>query len=195
MKRNGDPHSPGGDKEQLGGRGGGDRVRGRGRTVHRHHQEPQKDWGSERVASSAVLASRRQTITGDTTAAAGSPLNPLSGGRPLPSKWEDAERWICSPISASDRSHFPGNRTKSKSGPLEQPGSYAGYQQSGFYSPAALGLEGWSERGFFWAGSPFSTGMFVADKALTVSRVADNNSKGVHRWLGISVIAMNKTIT
>lgn len=206
MNRNGAPISLGDDKKQLaggGGVGGGGigRGRGRGRAVHHHHhhhQEPQKGWSSERVASSAVLASRRHTITGFGAAAAGPPLSPFNSGRALPSKWEDAERWICSPISANSSSHFLRNRPKSKSGPLGQPGNYFGYagQYGSFYSPAVPGLEGWSGRAFFGAGSPFSTGVFVADETLMMSCVAEkNNSNGVHGWSGRTPIAANQCTT
>ncbi|KAK4776020.1 hypothetical protein SAY87_023981 [Trapa incisa] len=195
MNKNDASFSPGDERKQLGGGGGGrGRGRGRGGAIgvhhyhhHHHHQEPHKGWSSERVASSAILANRRHTITGISAAAAGPPLSPFNSGRALPSKWEDAERWICSPISANNSSHLLRNRPKSKSGPLgAQSTNYFGYagQYRSFYSPAVPGFEGWSGRGFFGAGSPFSTGVFVADEALMMSCVAENNN-GVHEWLGV----------
>ncbi|KAK4773012.1 hypothetical protein SAY87_028031 [Trapa incisa] len=201
MNRNGVPFSPGDDRKQLGGGGGPGgrgRGRGRGRAVgihhhhHYHHQEPQKGWSSkgwssERVASAAVVANRRHTITGIGAVAAGPPLSPFNSGRALPSKWEDAERWICSPFSVNDSSHLLRNRPKSKSGPLGgQSTNYFGYagQYGSFYSPAVPGLEGWSGRGFFGTGSPFSTGVFVADETVMMSCVAENNNKAVNEWLG-----------
>ncbi|OWM82168.1 hypothetical protein CDL15_Pgr001742 [Punica granatum] len=187
MNRNGAPFSPVDDRKQPGGGGG---ARGRTRNVHHHQQEPQLGWTSERVPSSAVLASRRHNITGLTAAATVPPLSPFNSGRALPSKWEDAERWICSPVSANgtNSSHLLRNRPKSKSGPLGvgHPGNYFGYagQYGGFYSPAVPSLEGWSGRGFFGAGSPFSAGVFVADESLMMSCVDGNNSAGVHHgWL------------
>ncbi|KAK4798820.1 hypothetical protein SAY86_031146 [Trapa natans] len=174
MNRNVTSLIPAGDNKKQ---PGGERVGERGRAVRCPCQEPRQE-------ASAVPVTRRQTVT-DT---AGSPLSPLSGGRPLPSKWEDAERWICSPISAGDRSPLPRSRTKSKSGPLEQPSNYieyAGGQHSGFYSPiaAAVELEGWTTGGFSGAGSSFSTGVFPAYESRAVSCVVENDSKGVNRWL------------
>jgi hypothetical protein len=51
---------------------------------------------------------------------------PFNRGRNLPSKWEDAERWIFSPVSGElgRRTHVPQfnrRRPKSKSGPLGSP--------------------------------------------------------------------------
>lgn len=77
----------------------------------------QKGWSSERVP---LPASRGQRY-GDNA-----PLFPFNNGRTLPSKWEDAERWICSPVSG-DGSRRPlmlppyHRRPKSKSGPLGAP--------------------------------------------------------------------------
>ncbi|XP_021752152.1 uncharacterized protein LOC110717696 [Chenopodium quinoa] len=90
-----------------------------------------KGWSSERVPRSSYR-------NGQYVAAAA--LMPFSNGRTLPSKWEDAERWICSPVSlgnVSTNSNYcyygggPGagsrtgvhlthhqRRAKSKSGPL-----------------------------------------------------------------------------
>ncbi|XP_057541675.1 uncharacterized protein LOC130820350 isoform X2 [Amaranthus tricolor] len=88
-----------------------------------------KGWSSERVPRSSYRSRRHVGPTG---------LMPFSSGRTLPSKWEDAERWICSPVSLgniSTNSNYyyygsgAGSRTvsqlaqyqrraKSKSGPL-----------------------------------------------------------------------------
>ncbi|KAL0543070.1 hypothetical protein IC582_018157 [Cucumis melo] len=83
-------------------------------------------------------------------------------GRTLPSKWEDAERWISSPVmgngfSRSLQSHLQ-RRPKSKSGPIGSPGvpNYSNY------SPAIPT----PENGGFAAsklGSALSTGVLVAD--------------------------------
>ncbi|KAL6858813.1 hypothetical protein ACP4OV_017815 [Aristida adscensionis] len=53
---------------------------------------------------------------------------PYSSRRTLPSKWEDAERWICSPnpSNALGRSVPRHWRPKSKSGPLGPPGRFGG---------------------------------------------------------------------
>ncbi|KAG0449767.1 hypothetical protein HPP92_027214 [Vanilla planifolia] len=74
----------------------------------------QKGWSSERVP---LPASRGQRF------GVNAPLFPYNNGRTMPSKWEDAERWICSPVSG-DGSRRPlmlppyHRRPKSKSGPL-----------------------------------------------------------------------------
>ncbi|XP_047311424.1 uncharacterized protein LOC124914852 [Impatiens glandulifera] len=94
-----------------------------------------RGWSSERVTFS-TNSGRRHTNSV-------SALMPLSSGRTLPSKWDDAERWITSPISG-----FIGGRVlpaqaqiqpMSKSGPL-------GAQDEGFSNY-----------------SPFTTGVLVAD--------------------------------
>lgn len=104
-----------------------------------------KGWSSERVPRSSYR-SRRYV--------AAAALMPLSSGSTLPSKWEDAERWICSPVSLGNMStnsnYYYGSsagsrtvsqlaqyrrRAKSKSGPLGPvgPASYAGGYNS--FSP------------------------------------------------------------
>lgn len=78
--------------------------------------EMAKSWSSERVvvASPTNLSIRRHV-----SAAA---LMPFNSGRQLPSKWDDAERWITSPVSSytSAKSPVPQppRRPQSKSGPL-----------------------------------------------------------------------------
>ncbi|XP_047968408.1 uncharacterized protein LOC125212323 [Salvia hispanica] len=64
-------------------------------------------WSSERVANPNV----RRHVGG----AAFMPFNSL---RALPSKWDDAERWITSPISSYGASAQILRRPKSKSGPM-----------------------------------------------------------------------------
>ncbi|XP_043712491.1 uncharacterized protein LOC122661216 [Telopea speciosissima] len=112
----------------------------------------QKGWSSERVPL-PVNGSRRYA-----TAA----LLPLNSGRTLPSKWEDAEKWIFSPVSGDGviRSSLPHpqRRPKSKSGPLGPPG--IAYYST--YSPAMPMYEG-GNVGNFMPGSPFSAGVLVAD--------------------------------
>ncbi|KAJ7958166.1 Remorin [Quillaja saponaria] len=112
----------------------------------------QKGWSSERVPLHAN-GGRKQV---------GAALLPFNNGRTLPSKWEDAERWIFSPISGdgSVRASLPQpqRRPKSKSGPLGPPG-IAYYS---LYSPAMPTFEG-GNAGNFMAGSPFSAGVIAAD--------------------------------
>ncbi|XP_020586718.1 uncharacterized protein LOC110028972 isoform X2 [Phalaenopsis equestris] len=77
----------------------------------------QKGWSSERIALSADRGRRY---------GANALMFPFSNGRTMPSKWEDAEKWICSPVS-SDGLRRPlilpryQRRPKSKSGPLGTP--------------------------------------------------------------------------
>lgn len=114
----------------------------------------QKGWSSERVPSHAS-ANRRQAVN--------AALLPFNNGRStLPSKWEDAERWIFSPVSgdggARPSVQQPQRRPKSKSGPLGQPG-IAYYS---LYSPA-MPMFDVGNVGNFVAHSPFSAGVIAAD--------------------------------
>lgn len=112
----------------------------------------QKGWSSERVPSH-TNANRRHVSAA---------LLPFNNGRTLPSKWEDAERWIFSPVAGDSvvRPSFPPpqRRPKSKSGPLGPPG-IAYYS---LYSPAIPMFEG-GHAGNFMAGSPFSAGVIAPD--------------------------------
>ncbi|KAE7999618.1 hypothetical protein FH972_004026 [Carpinus fangiana] len=115
----------------------------------------QKGWSSERLPFPRKSRSTRRHLSAAS-------LMPFNGGRTLPSKWEDAERWICSPISGNGigknlNSQRP-NRPKSKSGPIVPP-EVAYYSH---YSPAMQGLEGGSATNFL-AGSPLSAGVLAAD--------------------------------
>ncbi|XP_058221074.1 uncharacterized protein LOC131331208 [Rhododendron vialii] len=111
----------------------------------------QKGWSSERVPHNG--ANRRHF---------GAALLPLNNGRMLPSKWEDAERWICSPVTGDGvtRPSFqmPQRRPKSKSGPLGQPGIPYYLVQS----PAVPTFHGASV-GNLMDGSPFSAGVIAPD--------------------------------
>lgn len=113
-----------------------------------------KGWSSERVAPS--VNSGRRYIGGST-------LMPFNSGRALPSKWEDAERWISSPVSgySVNKSSLaqPQRRPKSKSGPLGLPG--VAYNPN--YSPAMPVFDGGGVRNFMGPSSPFSTGVMVAE--------------------------------
>ncbi|OWM80717.1 hypothetical protein CDL15_Pgr006747 [Punica granatum] len=113
----------------------------------------QKGWSSERVPLQSTAGRRN-------AGAAFLPYN--NNGRTLPSKWEDAERWILSPVSGDGGPRpsvpLPQRRPKSKSGPLGPPG-VAYYS---LYSPAMPMFEG-GNMGNFMAGSPFSAGVIGAD--------------------------------
>ncbi|XP_020599356.1 uncharacterized protein LOC110038795 isoform X2 [Phalaenopsis equestris] len=121
-----------------------------------------KGWSSERVPLPAN-SSRRYM-------GAGSYL-PFNNGRILPSKWEDAEKWIFSPVSADGvvRSSHPFShhrRPKSKSGPLGPPG----------YSPASPIAPCFDSGrvGSFTGSSPFSAGVLIAERDF-----ADNRKCGI----------------
>ncbi|KAK1405751.1 Remorin, C-terminal protein [Heracleum sosnowskyi] len=112
----------------------------------------QKGWSSERVAL-PTSGSRRNVNNA---------LLPFNNGRTLPSKWEDAERWIFSPVSgdSSSRPSFPQpqRRPKAKSGPLGPPGT-AYYSM---YSPAVHMFDGGIVENFM-AASPFTAGVIAAN--------------------------------
>ncbi|KAI7746918.1 hypothetical protein M8C21_020647 [Ambrosia artemisiifolia] len=117
----------------------------------------QKGWCSERVPLSN--SSRRHI-----SAAA---LMPFNSGRTLPSKWDDAERWITSPVSgfgvckSVPAPHLSQRRQKAKSGPLGGTGTPGvGYFSN--YSPAVPVLDG-GRTGSFVTGSPLMTGVIVPD--------------------------------
>ncbi|KAF6143995.1 hypothetical protein GIB67_017603 [Kingdonia uniflora] len=101
----------------------------------------QKGWSSERVPlpGNGNNNNRRNM---------GLPFN--SGRSTLPSKWEDAEKWIFSPVNRPS-APLPHRRPKSKSGPLGPPGM-AYYSM---YSPVMPMFEGGGN-------SPFSAGVLAA---------------------------------
>ncbi|KAJ0981042.1 hypothetical protein J5N97_009297 [Dioscorea zingiberensis] len=116
----------------------------------------QKGWSSERVPL-PTNSSRRY---GGSAA-----LLPFGNGRALPSKWEDAEKWILSPVSGDgvSRSSVPPahlRRPKSKSGPLGAP------MGTRFTSAAASPLVPCFDSGRvnFAAGSPFLAGVLMQDR-------------------------------
>ncbi|KAA8531692.1 hypothetical protein F0562_006591 [Nyssa sinensis] len=128
--------------------------------------EIQKGWSSERVPLPAN--NNRRHIS----AAA---LMPFNSGRTLPSKWDDAERWITSPVLGYGVSKTslaqPQRRPKSKSGPLGAPGT-VDYSN---YSPAMPVLQGGSVTNLL-AGSPFTTGVLLAD-GLTIHYGGGNGAQ------------------
>lgn len=115
--------------------------------TYRHSM--QKGWSSERVALRSKNGGRSPP------SAAFMPL--YSGGRTVPSKWEDAERWVLSPLDREGpaRTAPHERKPKSKSGPLGPPG-LAYYS---LYSPALPLVQGGGNRGCLTASSPFSTGV------------------------------------
>ncbi|XP_073060493.1 uncharacterized protein [Primulina eburnea] len=101
--------------------------------------ETPKGWSSERAAKPNSSSRRHVSY-----AAA---LIPFNSGRALPSKWDDAERWIKSPVSGHESfkavtaDQAPRRQPKSKSGPL---GS-SGLVHLSNYSPTTLGEVGLDE--------------------------------------------------
>lgn len=113
----------------------------------KHSIGSQRGWYSERVPQSTTTNVRGRHIIGSSN----SLMTLFNSGRTLPSKWEDAERWICSPVSEINEinkiSNYELQRIpKSKSGPIVLPP-----------------IESRSLRNFVVA-SPFSTGVIAAHK-------------------------------
>lgn len=117
----------------------------------------QKGWSSERVPLPAN-SSRRYM--------AGGAVLPFNNGRAIPSKWEDAEKWIFSPPVGSEnagRSSVPlphHRRPKSKSGPLGPP---AYMSSSSAASPLNPCFDS-GRVGGFNGSSPFLATVFTADR-------------------------------
>ncbi|KAI3767423.1 hypothetical protein L2E82_17528 [Cichorium intybus] len=114
-----------------------------------------KGWSSERVPSH-TNTNRRQVNSG---------LMSYNSGRTLPSKWEDAERWICSPVGGENAMRpslqQPQRRIKSKSGPLGPHGS-AFYSM---YSPTIHTFDGGNAVSLsLLTGSPFSSRIKNGDR-------------------------------
>ncbi|XP_068642725.1 uncharacterized protein [Aristolochia californica] len=110
----------------------------------------QKGWSSERVPLPANYNRRYASFA---------PL-PFNNGKSLPSKWEDAEKWIFSPATGDGGSRPsmappPQRRPKSKSGPLGPPG-YAYYAAA---SPLMMPVFDGGRVGNFLGNSPFSAGV------------------------------------
>ncbi|KAF3639450.1 putative MAP kinase kinase kinase mkh1-like isoform 1 [Capsicum annuum] len=128
----------------------------------------QKGWSSERVP---LGNSSRRHISATA-------LLPFNSGRTVPSKWDDADRWITSPVSSygvwKTPNVQPYRRPKSKSGPLGAPGIM--YLPN--YSPSAPILEGGSVSNFI-ANSPFTTGVLVPD-GVSIHYGAGGNSGGLY---------------
>ncbi|RZB78502.1 hypothetical protein D0Y65_029071 [Glycine soja] len=117
----------------------------------------QKGWSSERVLLQPSSNSIRNASVAN--------LTPFNSGRTIPSKWDDAERWICSPVSGyannktNSYTQLQQRRPKSKSGPIMPPGT--GYYSN--YSPTIPLSQGLVVKNFMMGGSPFSTGVLAPD--------------------------------
>lgn len=131
-------------------------MRSPGTPTYRHEGiRVQKGWSSERVPLHGNAGQRHMNAA----------LLPYKG-RVLPSKWEDAERWISSPASGDGTSRSSVLQThrqpKSKSGPLGPPGVI----YHSLYSPAVPMYEGVNKM-HYMANSPFSAGV-IASNGLTI---------------------------
>ncbi|GJM86959.1 hypothetical protein PR202_ga02864 [Eleusine coracana subsp. coracana] len=116
-----------------------------------------KGWSSERVPLGAG-SNRRYGGSGF--------VLPFNNGRKLPSKWEDAEKWIMSPVSCDGfgRMSAPAphhRRPKSKSGPLGHPSGIPGAYAA--VSPLVPCFDGVLAAANFAAHSPFSAGVLVPE--------------------------------
>lgn len=90
----------------------------------------------------------------------------FNNGRILPSKWEDAEKWIFSPISTEGVGRplppVHHRRPKSKSGPLGPPGFSPSSPIAPYFDSGRVGS--------FTGSSPFLAGVLVADRGICDSR-------------------------
>lgn len=126
-----------------------------------------KWWGSERVSLPPATIIRRQI--------SGAALMPYNNGRALPSKWDDAERWITSPVSGvggtKNTALQPQRKPKSKSGPLGPPGVM--YMPN--FSPN-LAVVGSGNGRDFTAGSALTAGLLVPD-GISIQYALDDGMK------------------
>uniref|UniRef100_A0ACD5ZWH4 Uncharacterized protein n=2 Tax=Avena sativa TaxID=4498 RepID=A0ACD5ZWH4_AVESA len=114
----------------------------------------QQGWSSERVSLPSNGHARHP---------GGSMALPYNNGRVLPSKWEDAERWIFSPnpLDALGRNSVPQRRRpKSKSGPLGPPGRFGAPYSSVSPSTSLLGSSGVGDQAVH---SPFLSGVVLPE--------------------------------
>uniref|UniRef100_A0ACD5Y7A0 Uncharacterized protein n=2 Tax=Avena sativa TaxID=4498 RepID=A0ACD5Y7A0_AVESA len=129
----------------------------------------QQGWTSERVP----LPSLRHP--------GGSMALPYNNGRVLPSKWEDAERWIFSPNphDALGRNSVPQRRRpKSKSGPLGPPGRFGAPYSSVSSSTSLLDS---SRVGNQAVHSPFLSGVVLPEHVYGGSSNAGDDIRGASR--------------
>ncbi|XP_066322698.1 uncharacterized protein [Miscanthus floridulus] len=116
-----------------------------------------KGWSSERVPL-GTGSNRRYGGSGV--------VLPFNNGRKLPSKWEDAEKWILSPVSCDGMGRISApaphhRRPKSKSGPLGHPAGIPGVYAA--VSPLVPCFDGVLAAANFAAHSPFSAGVLIPE--------------------------------
>ncbi|KAK1280150.1 hypothetical protein QJS04_geneDACA020688 [Acorus gramineus] len=123
-----------------------------------------KGWSSERVPLPSNNGRRYGHNGGGGGGSSVLGVLPFNSGRTLPSKWEDAEKWIFSPVSGDNVGRAAAllppqqRRPKSKSGPLGGAG-LGGQGGIGFYSACSPLVPGFEGR------SPFSAGVLIPDRA------------------------------
>ncbi|CAH8344834.1 unnamed protein product [Eruca vesicaria subsp. sativa] len=156
-----------------------------------------KGWSSERVphpSSSSTASTPTVNIPRRHLGSASALATPFYSGRSIPSKWEDAERWICSPVATtyqpgvcttnpSASSQFSEQRRqKSKSGPIVPPM----LPHPPPYSPRLTMRAVEGQKGLMVAGSPFSTGVLEADRVFRGSVVGGGGGHGHSRsWIDL----------
>ncbi|KAL0726206.1 hypothetical protein Bca4012_022299 [Brassica carinata] len=143
-----------------------------------------KGWSSERVPhpSSSSTASTPTVNNGPRRhigSSSSALTTPFYSGRAVPSKWEDAERWICSPVAAyppvNPSVSSDQRRQKSKSGPIVPPT----LPHPPPYSPRlTMRLPMEASKGLMVSGSPFSTGVLEADRVFRGSVVGGGGGGG-----------------
>ncbi|XP_015648885.1 probable GPI-anchored adhesin-like protein PGA55 isoform X2 [Oryza sativa Japonica Group] len=129
----------------------------------------QQGWSSERVALSS---------NGQRRHSGNSMVLPHNTGRTLPSKWEDAERWIFSPnpSNALGRTSIPqSRRPKAKSGPLGPPGRFSEPYSSVSSSSYLLDT---GRVGNLTANSPFLAGVLLPEHVCVSSSHAGRDLSG-----------------
>lgn len=131
-----------------------------------------KGWSSERVphpSSSSTTAGTNSVHHHRRRIGSASALTtPFYSGRSIPSKWEDAERWICSPAVTNPHfSHHQQRRQKSKSGPIvppPPPPTLTHQRMMMMMNRAVEAPQGNLKKGLMTVGSPFSTGVLEAER-------------------------------
>jgi hypothetical protein len=134
------------------------------------NNENQKGWNSERVLMQPTTSNMKKQAC-----VAG--FSPFNSGRTVPSKWDDAERWICSPVSASGYVQVQQHqrKPKSKSGPIVPHGTT--YYSD--FSPTIPLRNGLVVKNLMMS-SPFTTGVLAPDVVSLHHYYAPDNSYGPH---------------
>ncbi|KAM0874524.1 hypothetical protein ACQ4PT_037361 [Festuca glaucescens] len=129
----------------------------------------QQGWTSERVPL---------PLNGHIRHQGGSMALPYNNGRVLPSKWEDAERWIFSPNphdTLSRNAVLQHRRPKSKSGPLGPPGRFGAPYSSVSSSTLLLHSSGVGNQAVH---SPFLPGVLLPEHVSGGSSNSGDDRRG-----------------